>query len=393
MSSTTPLPMSLLLEASIFLAAFSVLHHPLAAEVFETCAAGCGSGPDMLVARFPFWLRGDGGFDTGCGLTGFALTCDQNRSQLILDLPRSGKFAVRHINYTDQTISINDPSNCLAKRLFDGFDVSGSPFAAVMYSNFTFLNCTSRHVIWHVPTTCMSRVTNGIAVLATISQDFVEETTKSLLWCRRISNVLVPLQESSTGSGQVDALQASDLTGDILLTWQLPTCKSCEVRGGRCGYDIGSGSGWGPDRKIGCCDLPSRPRGAKFGTIIGVGVPGLLCIVVLTIFTFKRARAQGRAQLPNNTDLPYLIRPQSATVSMGLDGPTIESYPVTWLGESGRLPKPNDTTCPICLHEYGPKETLRSIPNYNHYFHVNCIYEWLRLNATCPVCRKSLNNS
>ena len=66
----------------------------------------------------------------------------------------------------------------------------------------------------------------------------------------------------------------------------------------------------------------------------------------------------------------------------GLDGPTIESYPKTLLGESRELPNPNDNTCPICLSEYKPKEMLRTIPECNHYFHVNCIDKWLKINAT-----------
>ncbi|XP_031278815.1 putative RING-H2 finger protein ATL69 [Pistacia vera] len=77
----------------------------------------------------------------------------------------------------------------------------------------------------------------------------------------------------------------------------------------------------------------------------------------------------------------------------GLDEPTIESYPKTLLGESGRLPKPNDNTCPICLSEYQPKESLRTIPECEHYFHADCIDEWLKMNATCPLCRNSPESS
>ncbi|KAF5442267.1 hypothetical protein F2P56_034946 [Juglans regia] len=80
------------------------------------------------------------------------------------------------------------------------------------------------------------------------------------------------------------------------------------------------------------------------------------------------------------------VAPQS-TLVLGLDGPTIESYPKIVLGESRRLPKPDDHTCPICLSEYRPKETLKPIPKCQHCFHAACIDEWLKLNATCPICR------
>ena len=127
-------------------------------------------------------------------------------------------------------------------------------------------------------------------------------------------------------------------------------------------------------------------RRAKYGIIIGVGILGLLCIIWLTFNVSGRASVEIHIRLPN-TQLSTLIAPQQATLVAGLDGPRIESYPKIVLGESRRLPKANDNTCSICLSEYQPKETLRTIPNCNHYFHANCIDEWLKKKATCPICR------
>jgi hypothetical protein len=59
------------------------------------------------------------------------------------------------------------------------------------------------------------------------------------------------------------------------------------------------------------------------------------------------------------------------------------------LGESRRVPGPNDGCCWICLSEYNSKETVRCIPKCKHCFHADCIDEWLRMNITCPVCRNS----
>ncbi|CAL5433368.1 unnamed protein product [Camellia sinensis] len=103
-------------------------------------------------------------------------------------------------------------------------------------------------------------------------------------------------------------------------------------------------------------------------------------VTLSRIKKFNQQR-QIEAQLSNWT-------PQPMVIIMGLDRPTIESYPTTVLGESVRLPKPNDGTCPICLAEYQPKETLRTIPECNHYFHANCIDEWLRV-----ACRNSPGGS
>lgn len=87
--------------------------------------------------------------------------------------------------------------------------------------------------------------------------------------------------------------------------------------------------------------------------------------------------------------LAVAVNPQPQIVIHGLDQSVIESYPKVILGESKRLPKADDMNCPICLGEYMAKEILRTIPNCGHCFHVDCIDEWLHLNASCPVCRNS----
>ncbi|CAI0474139.1 unnamed protein product [Linum tenue] len=77
-------------------------------------------------------------------------------------------------------------------------------------------------------------------------------------------------------------------------------------------------------------------------------------------------------------------------VVAGLDRTSIESLPKILLGESKRLPRPNNGgPCSICLSDYRPKDTLRCIPECNHCFHAHCVDEWLRVTATCPLCRTS----
>ncbi|KAI9088412.1 hypothetical protein K1719_029861 [Acacia pycnantha] len=44
--------------------------------------------------------------------------------------------------------------------------------------------------------------------------------------------------------------------------------------------------------------------------------------------------------------------------------------------------------CAICLDDFKEGDTGRLLPNCNHFFHLNCIDEWLRTNKTCPLCRE-----
>ncbi|XP_052180692.1 uncharacterized protein LOC127793929 [Diospyros lotus] len=99
-------------------------------------------------------------------------------------------------------------------------------------------------------------------------------------------------------------------------------------------------------------------------------------------------RRRRRGPMVEFTSASVAPQPTAATAE-----PTIESLPKVVLGESRRLPKPNYNTCPICLTEYRPKETLRCLPECQHCFHADCVDEWLRLNASCPVCRTSPERS
>lgn len=124
-------------------------------------------------------------------------------------------------------------------------------------------------------------------------------------------------------------------------------------------------------------------RTSEIAIITCLGVLGLL---FTTAIFLRLMRTCGRVQQPI-VELSTITNQQPPAVMKGLDDATIESYPKIQLGQSWELPEPNDNTCPICLGTYKSKETLRTIPECNHYFHANCIDEWLRRNTTCPLCR------
>ncbi|KAI3421456.1 RING-type domain-containing protein, partial [Psidium guajava] len=312
-----------------------------------------------------------------CGYPGFDLSCTTGGDTL-LRLPGSGEFSVKSINYyPTQSITLADPDGCFPSRLLGNFSLEGSAFRPVVPQQFTFLNC-SDGIDWPsvslermraMPVPCLSGRNYTVMSMPTRYYSGVSYP------CEAVATVMVPLPWPFW----------ADVEDVISLTWDVPDCGSCRKRGGRCGYDSVNGTA------VGCSNVPRTglPRSAQYGVILGVGIPGLLCVIGLASFGFRKMRAHRRPPRPNAAGISNVLASQSAVILMGLDRPTIESYPKTQLGESRRLPKPNDTTCPICLGEYQPKETLRSIPDCNHYFHVDCIDEWLRLNATCPLCRKS----
>ncbi|XP_010251603.1 PREDICTED: RING-H2 finger protein ATL67 [Nelumbo nucifera] len=71
---------------------------------------------------------------------------------------------------------------------------------------------------------------------------------------------------------------------------------------------------------------------------------------------------------------------------VGLNQAVINSYPKFPFCKSKDR---GDSVCSICLCDYKDGEMLRMMPDCHHFFHLCCIDAWLRLNASCPVCRNS----
>lgn len=50
-----------------------------------------------------------------------------------------------------------------------------------------------------------------------------------------------------------------------------------------------------------------------------------------------------------------------------------------------------DSQCIICMVEYEADDEIIPLPcNENHYFHADCIENWLKQNNTCPLCKQEI---
>jgi hypothetical protein len=54
-------------------------------------------------------------------------------------------------------------------------------------------------------------------------------------------------------------------------------------------------------------------------------------------------------------------------------------------GECGKAPE-----CVVCILELRDGDSARLLPCCGHRFHADCVGAWLRLHATCPLCRASV---
>ncbi|BFG31943.1 hypothetical protein CerSpe_182170 [Prunus speciosa] len=343
---------------------FFIPDHIGTARAAACAESACSSSYiSSIPIRFPFQLKTLE--PSRCGYEGFDVSCNKsNQSQTLLTLPSSGDFIVQGIYYLSQRLVIADPANCLPRRFLEhDFSLIGSPFSFVDgLENYTFLNCS-----YHVETShgSISCLTNELYKVIGVPSKSINFSAPCL--CSVISTALVPL------SGSFDSDGWDLLNYYFELAWDVPDCRFCEQSGNVCGFKDGKSS------ELKCSSLS---RTANYAFTAFTGIIAIIFVVALVL----QLRDSRRAHQPM-TELSTVTDRRPLVIRIGLDDATIESYPKTQLGESWELPKPNDNTCPICLGTYKPTETLRTISECNHYFHANCVDEWLKVSATCPLCR------
>ncbi|KAJ4955529.1 hypothetical protein NE237_012312 [Protea cynaroides] len=149
--------------------------------------------------------------------------------------------------------------------------------------------------------------------------------------------------------------------------------------------------------------------GFGYAIAIALGFLVLLSTVLLASYVCCRARSRfrPRSSNPSSSDSSSdpsnangVILPRIIFVAedddgggdeenvVGLDQMVINSYPKFSFCKS-RDRGSGDSMCSICLCDYKDGEMLRMMPDCRHFFHLSCIDAWLRLNASCPVCRNS----
>ncbi|XP_026424753.1 RING-H2 finger protein ATL20-like [Papaver somniferum] len=291
-------------------------------------------------------------------------------SRTVLELPFSEPFFVQGINYSDthNEIQLIDPDNCLAKRFLKQVNLSGTPFIGIEYKNYSFFSCQSETYDLAKDISCLSNSTHQVFAIA-------NTTSSSSSWphanCTLITTVPVPVESGKDVYGH----PWFAYTNVLHLTWPWKQAPYCKRNG--CNERSNFPSFRDPD-------VPRRGGNIfliVMGILIPTGIASYLCYIILRSKGFFSGRGTEASSWSSSTEL--------VAIATSLDGSAVKSLPTIVVGESGRLPDPDNNICSICLSEYQPKETLKTMPACNHCFHVDCIDVWLLLNSTCPICRIS----
>ncbi|KAM0951030.1 putative chromatin regulator PHD family [Dioscorea sansibarensis] len=143
--------------------------------------------------------------------------------------------------------------------------------------------------------------------------------------------------------------------------------------------------------------------GLGYGIAIAVGILVLVSTIMLASYLCVRVKGRSTGHHhhhhqhqhhhstggSSNSNTTTTAATATTTLNLGLDRPTIESFPKFLFGSQVNLQRPITGPCPICLSEYKPGEAIRCVPECDHCFHAGCVDEWLQVSASCPLCRSS----
>ncbi|KAK9038900.1 hypothetical protein V6N11_023743 [Hibiscus sabdariffa] len=77
--------------------------------------------------------------------------------------------------------------------------------------------------------------------------------------------------------------------------------------------------------------------------------------------------------------------------SIGFAGDLVEKIPKIKITNNNNVDASGEkVSCAVCLQDFQLGETVRSLPQCHHMFHLPCIDKWLISHGSCPLCRRDL---
>lgn len=132
------------------------------------------------------------------------------------------------------------------------------------------------------------------------------------------------------------------------------------------------------------------PTGGFFGFAVFIGVLCCCCLITMRCADYRDERAR-RGEWPRS--FPQVGHRNPAAIHarrrpVGLTAAQLAALPTSVYVAKPTPQGEDQDCCAICLVDFEPGETLKSI-SCAHKFHGDCIDEWLARRPECPLCKRS----
>ncbi|XP_024029651.1 E3 ubiquitin-protein ligase At1g63170 [Morus notabilis] len=133
---------------------------------------------------------------------------------------------------------------------------------------------------------------------------------------------------------------------------------------------------------------------------IGYAMPFILCATIccclpciISALGFREDLTQNRGATSESIDaLPtYKFKLKKNRNGDDRDGAS-EGGIIAAGTDKERVISGEDAVCCICLAKYANNDELRELP-CSHFFHKECVDKWLKINASCPLCKSEVGAS
>ncbi|PWA59263.1 zinc finger, RING/FYVE/PHD-type [Artemisia annua] len=124
--------------------------------------------------------------------------------------------------------------------------------------------------------------------------------------------------------------------------------------------------------------------------VLGLTFAIIILLITLSYASYKcNRRVRSSSVPPDDNDNNHQFR----NVTRGVDDDVLKTFKTFVYSEDMMSQKDDHDTngsgCSICLADYKAADVIRLLPVCGHLFHRQCIDTWLKVHATCPVCRNS----
>ncbi|CAM6021849.1 unnamed protein product [Sphagnum balticum] len=123
-----------------------------------------------------------------------------------------------------------------------------------------------------------------------------------------------------------------------------------------------------------------------------IGIAVCCCLPCIIAILYAVAEEKGASEEEINALAIYKFRRTGSNNSSPAKSAPFSGV-MSLMGTSDRVTERTiageDAECCICLSQYEDGVEVREIP-CSHHFHATCVDKWLRINATCPLCKHNI---